>query len=431
MKAIRWSCLTLAFAVANLLSASSTWAQITYDSVEFESSALASTDDDPAQDFVISQIDEPAIPGDYTFDEYGSSPSHGYSASVGTQHDSTLTTTGMSLSGNAHIYLRDDYGYGFASAQSEVVANVRFTLTSARHVEIAGSLTKAGYVNYYNSQFTLQNSNGDQIVSVTGPDAISYSGDLAAGSYQLVVNAYATSEMSHPGGDMYETGDGAFQVTVETSQAASPEIKNVKHSVSTSYVGNDPYGDDFPSDSESIVSRKFEQFVNELDMGQGGPTAKASLNSDLSKTDGWFYAYGYAATELYVQGSAQAESTSDFRTDFSLASAGSVEFTGTIGVQEYLDYYAHDVPGYARVFVRIRNLDNNTNVVNKVVTMDGYIGNANGLIQVDIADELGSVSLPSGNYRLIFNATSNDQAINEQVGGAVAVAFFEVEGNIR
>jgi hypothetical protein len=132
-----------------------------------------------------------------------------------------------------------------------------------------------------------------------------------------------------------------------------------------------------------------------------------------------------------VQGSASADSSSDFRTDFSLAQAGSVEFTGAIGVQEYLDYYAHDVPGFARVFVRIRDLDNNQNVVNKVVTMDGYIGNTNGYIQVDLADELGQISLPAGNYRLIINATSDDEAVNEQLSGSVAVAFFEVEGNIR
>lgn len=431
MKSIRWSCMSLAFAFANILSASYSMAQITYEYVEFESNALATTDNEPSQDFSINQIDELAAPGTYNFEDSGSSPSYFYSSSVGVEHNSSLTATSMDLYGNAHIYLRDDYGYGVATAQSEVVANISFTLDSARQVDLSGALTKAGYTNYYNSQLILQTTDGEEIFSVSGPNSISYSGQLSAGSYQLVVNAYATSEMSHPGGDVYEAGDGSFQVTLETSEAVAPEIKNVKHSISTSYVGNDPYSDDFPSDSDTITSRKFEQFVEDLSMGQGGPTVKASLNSDLSKTDGWFYAYGYAATELYVQGTAKGDSSSDFRTDFSLAADGSVEFTGAIGVQEYLDYYAHDVPGFARVFVRVRNLDTNTNVVNKVVTMNGYIGNPDGYIQVDIGDEIGEISLPAGNYRLIINATSNDQAVNEQVGGAVAVAFFEVEGNIR
>jgi hypothetical protein len=277
MKAIRWSCVSLAFTLASVLSASRSMAQISYNHVEFESNALASTDNEPSQDFVINQIDEPTVPGTYTFEDFGSSPSYFYSASVGTEHNSSLTATGMQLYGNANIYLRDDYGYGVASAQSEVVANITFTLDSARQVDINGSLSRSGYTNYYNSQFILQSSDGDEVVSASGPNSISYSGQLPAGTYQLVVNAYATSEMNHPGGDVYESGNGSFQITLETTAAAQPEIKNVKHSITAAFVGNDPYGEDFPSDSQSIVSRKFQQFVHDLDIGQSGPFAKARL----------------------------------------------------------------------------------------------------------------------------------------------------------
>ncbi len=215
------------------------------------------------------------------------------------------------------------------------------------------------------------------------------------------------------------------------NSAFCQQFDSIRHRVSAAFVGNDPYGDDFPSDSEAIASRKFQQFYGDLNLGIGGPSALSSLSSDLDPTAGWFYAYGYASTGIYVQGSASADASSDFRTDFTLATDGQIELTGVVGVSDFLGYnQSRDVPGFAQVFVRVRDLNANRNVINEVVTMNGYVPNASGLIQIDLEDEFSQIALPAGRYRLIISAASNDSAFAEQVEGSLAVAFFEVEGNI-
>ena len=90
--------------------------------------------------------------------------------------------------------------------------------------------------------------------------------------------------------------------------------------------------------------------------------------------------------------------------------------------------FSYDEPGFARIIVRVRDLDNKINVVNKVITMNGNV--PGGINQFDLEDEFSSVALPAGKYRLIIRAIANDDANNEQVEDSLSVAFMEVEGRI-
>ncbi len=214
------------------------------------------------------------------------------------------------------------------------------------------------------------------------------------------------------------------------SDVYSQTFTSIRHHVSASFLGNDPYGDDFPTGSESLTSRAFEAFYGNFQIGSGGAQAECSLSSDLDRSTGVFYAYGHSASGLYVQGTATAQSQSSFQSDFRLDRPGQVTLSGVIGVSQFLgSYQAHDVPGTAQVILRIRNLNTNRNVVNKVVKMNGYIDSPLGLDQLSL-DDLSPVELPAGRYRLLIDASSNDDAIQEEVAGSIAVAFFEVEGTI-
>ena len=228
-----------------------------------------------------------------------------------------------------------------------------------------------------------------------------------------------------------------FLVLIATSWMATPSLigqdfLSVRHTVSSSFLGVDPFGDDPPFDTQTVRSTNFAAFNQNLDVGAGGVTAQSGLSSDVDPVSGIFYAYGFAAAGLYVQGSAFSDNSSDFRTVFTLDGPGRVELEGIIGVSEFLGTdFSFDEPGFARVVVRVRNLDTRTNVVRRVVRMNGRIGDGQTIEEFAFEGEDAVIELPeAGRYQLLVNARADDMEDGERQG-SLAVSFFELEGQIR
>ena len=426
MKMIAWTnrfALALMVALASCVGAN---AQITINEATFESIALAQTDAGPQYNYEIDEIEELDSTGPYTFSEYGQAPGYSSSASVGCEHDSSLASDSMSFYGEAYSYVADDYGYAFCSADSSVGAYVTFTLSQESRVQISGDLEFQGYsANDSEIEFMLRPYGQAPLALELSEGAVSFDQVLPAGTYQLTLYTRVMLEIDFAGGDVYEYSRGIFDISMsaEAVTSAVPNFLNVRHQLKAEVAG-EGFGD-----SDSVTDRKFNPFSDSFDISLSGLSAMCSLNSDMDEDTGYFYAYGYAASSLYVQGSAFADSSSDFRTTFRLNNTGRIELSGTVGVSDFLgSEVSRDEPGYARVIVRVRDLDNKVNVVNKVITMNGYV--PGGINQVDLEDEFSNVSLPAGKYRLIVRAISNDVANNEQVEDSLAVAFMEVEGRI-
>ena len=426
MKMIAWTnrfALALMVALASCVSAN---AQITINEATFESIALAQTDAGPQYNYEIDEIEELDSTGPYSFSEYGQAPGYSSSASVGCEHDSSLASDSMSLYGEAYSYVADDYGYAFCSADSSVGAYVTFTLSQESRVQISGDLEFQGYsANDSEIEFMLRPYGQAPLALELSEGTVSFDQVLPAGTYQLTLYTRVMLEIDFAGGDVYEYSRGIFDISMsaEAVDTVVPEFLNVRHQL-TAEVAGEGFGD-----SDSVTDRNFNPFSDSFDISLSGLSAMCSLNSDMDEATGYFYAYGYAASSLYVQGSAFADSSSDFRTTFRLNNSGRIELSGTVGVSDFLGSdVSRDEPGYARVIVRVRDLDNKVNVVNKVITMNGYV--PGGINQVDLEDEYSSVALPAGRYRLIVRAISNDVANNEQVEDSLAVAFMEVEGRI-
>ena len=253
--------------------------------------------------------------------------------------------------------------------------------------------------------------------------------DLDAGNYRLVVLARISGDdgfnvfQGQPrGSDAYYFVEGRI---VEGS--LTPVFEGIEQEVSGSFVGNDPFGDDPPFGSDVISDDTFSAFNETLDLSESSTTTIANSNSDVDPASGTFYAYGYAASGLYVQGSASSDAESFLETQFRLARSGSVSFKGIIGVSSFLgSFQAQDEPGTASVICYIIDSVTGDEIYDESVAMTGWI--PGGLREVEISD---TVQLPPGNYRLIIRANSSDSADNEEVGGSLAVGFYEMEGAIH
>jgi hypothetical protein len=402
-------------------------AQITINEATMESWALAQTDAGPQYNYEIDNYDElDSSATVYTFNEYGQAPGYSSSATVGVEHDSTFSSGGMNLTGESYAYVSDDYGYAFCSAESQTGAYVTFTLSQESRVQVTGELAFSGYTpNDFETEFSLRRSGQPFLTFVTQAGEIDFDQVLPAGTYQLAVLSRVMLEIDFAGGDVYEYSRGTFDISLTATavESAVPDFLNVRHQITASFVGDDI------GDSDSVTSKKYEEFQESVDVGMFGSTAESSLNSFLDDETGYFYSYGYAAAGLYIQGTASADATSDFRTTFRLNNSGRIELSGAVGVSDFLgSEVSYDEPGFAQVLVRVRDLDNAVNVVNKVITMNGDI--PGGIKQVNLEDEFASVALPAGRYRLILRVIANDDANNEQVEDSLAVAFMEVEGRL-
>ena len=220
-------------------------------------------------------------------------------------------------------------------------------------------------------------------------------------------------------------------VTAQATWAA--EITKPVRTLSASFLGVDPYGDDPPFGSDSETNKQFGAWVNDLNLGGGGATADASQNSNIDTGTLTFEAYGFTTSKLYVQGSADSSAKSLFRFNFSLDNPGRVVLDGSvIGVAEFLGSdFSFDRPGVAKIVLRVLDLDTKKNVYRKVIKMDGRISNGTGIEDFSFEDEDAAIELAAGNYRLIIVATSSDVSNNDQVAGSLANAFYEVEGRIE
>lgn len=405
--------------------ADSAIAQITLNEATMESSAVAETDAGPEYNYYISRLDELDALGPYTFTEYGSAPGYNSQATVGVEHNSNLATDRIDLSGVAYAYVADDYGYAYCSADSQVAAHVTFTLSQECRIQIDGALGFAGYsATEADAYFSLRRYGQPNMITVPAAGGITFDEVLPAGTYQITVLSRVWLEINFSGGDVYEFSRGTFDLSLLATpiQHVPPQFLNVKHfTTCTSY-----YDDNLLFDQR--LSRKFLPFSVSLDASQSAALAQSSLNSHLDKSTGVFWVYGHAASGLYVQGTASSEAQSDFRSDFQLAYSGHLELSGIIGVTDYLGgQIAYDTPGFAQVFVRLRDLDQNRNVFNKSITMNGNPPVNNEFV---LESSFANVPLPAGRYRLIVQATSRDNAVNEEVAGSLAVAFLEVEGRV-
>ncbi len=400
-------------------------AQIVLNEATMASQAIAETDAGPEYNYEIDNFDELDEPGSYSYVEYGSAPGYYSGASVGTEHDSDLAVGGFELTGEAYAYTADDYGYAYVSADSQVAEYITFTLPGQTRIQILGSLSFSGYpAQEADAYFALRRVGQANLYQVTSAGDIEFDEVLPAGTYQLTVLSRVWLEFDFSGGDLYEFSRGTFQVSLSaTAQPFSPPaFVNVRHRIMAESADEDG------SDADVITSHAFGSFVAEADVSTPAVTSIASLNSAVDAGSGTFYVYGYAASGLYVQGTASSDADSHFYTTFDLDRPGTLELQGEVGVVDFLGLYqSHDEPGFARVIVRLQDLTHGGNVLNKVITMNGSVPRKN---VADLQDLFPSVELHPGRYRLTVRAISSDGANNAEVAGSMAVGYLEVEGRI-
>lgn len=187
-------------------------------------------------------------------------------------------------------------------------------------------------------------------------------------------------------------------------------------------------------DSESEVNQQYGQWRSDIEFNNpanypSNPAniyTAASQDSDIDEATGNFWFYGYALASIYVQGDAVSDSESRFRFDFQLDTSGRVVLQGIIGVTNFFGYdQAHDISGNAKVVVRVIDRDTNTTVFRKVKSMSS-VGTARYIDEYEFDDE--AIELGSGSYRLVVNATADDEAVYDQVNFSLANAFVELEG---
>lgn len=211
---------TLLAAFASFVaSAASALAGISYNYADFNSYGTAWTDAGDEYAYSIANSDSLAGPGTYTFNEYGSAPGYSSSATVGVEHNSTLTANGFHLTGKAYGYVSDDYGYAACSANSESLVEMSFTLDTASRVTITGALGLGGTgsPSEFSNYFEIRNSAGQLITSTSGVGAINYKGRLRPGTYTLYVSASVLKEINFSGGDVYESSFTTFDVTLNAT----------------------------------------------------------------------------------------------------------------------------------------------------------------------------------------------------------------------
>lgn len=205
-------CMLLAASVIGLTQQSQ--AQITYPYSSFESLAYAWTDAGDEFAYSINNADELTSAGTYTFNEYGSAPGYYSSASVGVEHNSTLSASGFHLTGKSTSYVADDYGYAACSANSEAIAAVTLRIRKAQRVTITGTLGLTGTSQPTSSShyFEIRNAAGNVVYSKSNVGIVSYNGRLPAGTYTVYVSASVYREISSSGGDVYESSSGTYDV---------------------------------------------------------------------------------------------------------------------------------------------------------------------------------------------------------------------------
>jgi hypothetical protein len=194
--------------------ASQAFCQLSYQSTNFESLAIAETDAGPEYSYVINRGDEVGPNGTYTYSESGTAPGYYSSASVTVEHASELTPSGFHLTGKARGYVADDYGYAACSANSESLVSLTFTLNRARRISIAGlfALTGSSAPEAYSNYFELRRSNGTLVNSGSGVGPFSYNGRLTAGTYTVYVSSQVLRAIDFSGGDVYEDSTASFDV---------------------------------------------------------------------------------------------------------------------------------------------------------------------------------------------------------------------------
>jgi len=200
--------------VLSATMASQAYCQISYESTSFESLATAETDAGPEYSYVINRGDEVGPDGTYTFNETGSAPGYGSSASVTVEHNSELRSTGFHLTGAASGNVADDYGYAACSANSESIVSITFTLTQARRISLAGTLALTGSSppDDYSNYIELRRPNGTLVTSSSGVGPFSYRGRLAAGTYSFYASSQVLRAIDFSGGDVYENSTASFDV---------------------------------------------------------------------------------------------------------------------------------------------------------------------------------------------------------------------------
>lgn len=199
-------------------TAASALAGVSYSYANFDSIATAWTDAGDEYAYHISNSDSFGGPVSYVFDEYGSAPGYNSSATVGVEHNSTLTSSGFSLSGKAYGYVSDDYGYAACSAWSEALVELSFTLDERSRVTITGSLGLGGTgaPSAFSNYFEIRNAAGQIVTSASGVSDINFAGRLNAGTYTLYVSASVAKEIDFSGGDVYESAFTTFSVNLAT-----------------------------------------------------------------------------------------------------------------------------------------------------------------------------------------------------------------------
>ncbi|MFN7020801.1 MAG: hypothetical protein ACK4WH_05670 [Phycisphaerales bacterium] len=203
------SALTVAAAAAT-----ASHAGVTYPWANFDSIGTAWTDAGDEYAYHISNSDSFSGPTVYTFSEYGTAPGYSSSATVGVEHNSTLTGTGFTLTGKAYGYVSDDYGYAACYATGEALTELSFTLDTNSRVTISGSLGIGGTIapTAYSNYFEIRNSAGSVVTSASGVASINYSGRLRAGTYTLYVSSSVLNEINFSGGDVYESAFATYSV---------------------------------------------------------------------------------------------------------------------------------------------------------------------------------------------------------------------------
>ena len=415
---------SLALLGVSLLATGVAQAQITLNQANMQSYAFAETDAGPE---FSDEIDEQATltsNGPYTFTEFGGAPGYNSGASIGVSHDSEFATNQITLSGEAYSYVADDYGYAYCSADSQVGATVTFTLPTESRLQISGSLDFEGYpATEADAYFALRRGTEPFLAQQTSSGQVSFDQVLPGGTYQLTVLSRVWLEIDGAGGDVYEFSRGTYDLTVSaTATEVAPSFQSIRQSVSVESSSDDERA------SDSAISRDFLPFNAAIDANLSSVTAESSLFSDLNALTGDFYAYGYAASGLYVQGTAASDADARFISNFTLSNQGEIQLSGVVGVSDSLGAnQSRDDHAFARVIVRVRDLDNRVNVVNKVITLNGQVPVTS---EVDLEDEFSNVALSAGRYRLIIRAFSDDTAVEEEVAGSLAVGYLEVEGRI-
>lgn len=221
--------LTRAFASLALAAAASlpALADVNYTYASFESLGYAWTDAGDEYAYTINTADELLGVGDYTFEESGGAPGYSSSAAVGVAHDSTLTSTGFHLTGQARSYVSDDVGYAACSAWSESTVFITFTLTERSRVTLTGHLGLSSYggaPSSLSNQVQLRNNANQLIASFSGVAQIDQSLVLPAGNYSFYASTSVADEIDFSGGDVYDTNLSTFDITL----AATPSPVSIR-----------------------------------------------------------------------------------------------------------------------------------------------------------------------------------------------------------